>query len=580
MRRGLATVVGAIFMIIVMIGALNVTLWMLQQQDRVGQAMVEKTSGNLDRLNEKIEIANVRIDGSKLNMTVTNNGGQPAKLKSLYVIDETAVPKQQYRYDLDVPVDGRDSAKNVGQAVPFTASTTSLYSVKLITEAGNTASSVITPVSAVALPMSLYVIPPTVTPGENVTLLYTVTNNSTGAYLASGITPMLSYSLPCTPGPGCQLTQYVAPPSNVSIGKGATGLFKWVFKADAPDQTPITFNATINNARQGNYIIEKGRVEVVDLSLQSSYSEIIISSDLVQKPEIFLTVPSPFGDNAQQGIWGVTVVNPTDVPMEVSRIVVSIFTPSLDSNQKIFAKTCDFTAIYPSISSEWSCIADNQLEWKDVSNPEVINSLSARSFLVKVKPGSLGTTIDEPAFTISVTVFTSMGQFAKTGYSGAMSNTNAPVTNVYLTDTTDPATALQNSRMLGYKSGIPGSSSVTLNIAVADLDTSNLKFVKSGTKLVINVPKGFTDVAITSFDGFVDPVSVTPYSDGSTQIVATLAEDLGDTSAQEAKVLSFTATAPVVPDERIFIMHCLLNGETDSNFSVGGFAQVALQILP
>lgn len=576
-RRGLSTVIGAVFMIIVMIGALNVTLWMLQQQDRVATAVMEKTSGNLDRLNERIEISDIRIDGSKLNMTVTNSGGQPAKLKSLYVIDETAVPKQQFRYDLDIPVDGRNSAKNVGQDVSFTASSTSLYSVRVITEAGNAASSVVTPVSAVALPMSLYVIPPTVTPGENVTLLYTVTNNSTDAYLAAGITPALSYSLPCTPGPGCQLTQHVAPPSNISVSKGATGLFKWVFKVDAPDQTPVTFNATINNAKQGNYVIERGRVEVVDLAQQSSYSEIIISSDLVQKPEIFLIIPSPFGDNSQRGLWGITVVNPTDVPMEVSRIVINIFTTHLGGSQQIMKVNCPVTELSP--TTGWTCIHDNQLEWKNTASPEVVSSLSAKSFLARVQPEKL-TSGDEPAFTISVTVFTSMGQFAKSGYSGGMSYTDAPVTNVYLTDTTDPEIALQNSHMLGYKSGITGSSPVTLNIAVADLDNSNTMYVKSGTKLVINVPKGFTDVALASYNGFTDPPTVTPYSDGSHQIVATLAEDLGDTSGQEAKVLSFTATAPVVPDKRIFIMHCLLNGKTDSNFSVGGFAQIALQILP
>ena len=87
-------------------------------------------------------------------------------------------------------------------------------------------------------------------------------------------------------------------------------------------------------------------------------------------------------------------------------------------------------------------------------------------------------------------------------------------------------------------------------------------------------------MTLASYDGFTDEPTITPYSDGSHQIVATLAEDLGDTSGQEAKVLSFTATAPVVPDKRIFVMHCLLNGETDSNFSVGSFAQVALQVLP
>lgn len=574
-RRGLSTVIGAVFMIIVIIGALNVTLWMLQQQDRVAQAMVEKTNGNLDRLNEKIEISNIRIDGSKLNMTVANSGGQPAKLKSLYVVDETAVPKQQFRYDLDIPVDGRASAKNVGQGVAFTASTTSLYSVKLITESGNTASSVVTPVSAVALPMSLYVIPPTVTPGENVTLLYTVTNNSTDAYLGSGVTPSLSTS--CT---GCTLTQYAGPASNVQIGKGATGLFKWVYKVDGPDNTPVTFNATISNAKQGNYVIENGRIEVVNISQQSFYSEVIISSDLVQKPELFVIMPSPFGESEQEGLWGMTIVNPTSAPMEVSRIVANIFTTHIQTNGKplpIWDEDCDLTEIYP--ATGWSCIQANQLEWKNTASPVTIDPLDAASFRVRVDPSNISEG-DEPAFITSITVFTSMGQFAKTGYSGSVRDATAPMTNVYITDTTTPATALQNVHMLGYIGNIDGSSSVTLNMAFADLDILNTTYVKSGTQLVVNVPKGFTDVAVASYSGFVATPTVTEYTDGSTQVIAILAEHLGDTSAAEAKILSITATTPEVPEERIFILHSLVDGETNSNFSIGSFAQIALQVLP
>lgn len=578
-RRGLATVVGAIFMIIVMVGALNVTLWMLQQQDRVGQAMVEKTSGNLDRLNEKIEIANVRIDGSKLNMTITNSGGQPAKLKSLYVVDETAVPRQQYRYDLDIPVDGRDSAKNVGQGVSFTASTTSLYSVKVVTESGNTASSVVTPVSAVALPMSLYVIPPTVTPGENVTLLYSVTNNSTDSYLAGGVTPMLSTS--CT---GCTLTPYSSPPSNVQIGKGATGLFKWVYKVDGADGTPVMFNATIANARPGNYVIERGRIEIVDLASQSSYTEIIVSSTLVQKPGIFLTVPAPFGESADnnKALWGVSIVNPTEAQMEVSRLVISAISPHSPGSQKIFEKNCSFTAIYPSTSSEWKCEEDNQLEWKDVASPETVSPLAAKSFLVRIEPGNLGASTDEPAFMISVTVYTNMGQFSSVGYSSGMEQKpDGPMVNVYLTDTTTESTAMQDAHIFAHKNNIPSNTQMTsFYVAVADMDTSSGTHFKSGGKLVINVPKGFADVALSSYSGFSGTPTVTPYSDTSTQIVATLASDLGDQSSKEGRVLSFTATTPTVPESRIFIMHVLADGETDTNFSVGAFAQIALQVVP
>jgi archaellum component FlaF (FlaF/FlaG flagellin family) len=574
-RKGLSTIVGAVFMVIVMVGALNVTLWSMNEQERVTAAVTERANVSLDRLNEQIQIAGVRLDAGKLNMTIVNTGGQSAQLRSMYIINETAVPKQQYRYDLDMAIDGRDSAANIGQSLPFVAKQNTAYSVRVVTEAGVAASTKIAPVSQSALPMSLYVIPPTVTPGENVTLLYTVTNNSTDSYLSGGITPSIATS--CT---GCTLTQHVAPPSNVQIGKGTTGLFKWVYEVDGADNTPVTFNATISNAKQGNYAIETGRIEVTDISQQSFYTEIIISSDLVQKPEIFVIIPSPFGESAQQGLWGITIVNPTSAPMEVSRIVANIFTTHIQTNGKplpIWDEDCDLTGIYP--STGWLCIQANQLEWKNTASPITIDALSAASFRARIEPSAISQG-DEPAFITSITAFTSMGQFAKTGYSGSVRDATAPMTNVYMTDTTTPATALQNSHMLGYVGNIAGSSPVTLNVAFADLDSVAGTYIKSGTKLVVTIPKGFDNVAVASYSGFAAAPVVTEYTDGSTQVIATLAEHLGDTSSAEAKVLSITATTPAVPDERIFVLHSLVDGETESNFSVGSFAQIPLQVLP
>lgn len=578
-------------MVIVMAGALNVTLWMTQQQDRIATAVTEKSGADLNRLNEKIAIADVRIEGgsnnNRLNMTVTNAGGQPARLASIYIVNETAVPKQQFRYDLDIAVDGRNSVKNVGQSLPFTATGTALYSVKVVTRSGNTAAASIAPVSSMALPMSLYVIPPTVTPGENVTLLYTVTNNSTDAYLAKGVTPSLSHSLGgCTPGPGCQLTQYVAPAGSVKLAKGATAMFKWVFKVDAPDNTPVTFNATLAGARAGNYVIEKGRVEVIDLAQQSAYSEIIVSSTLVQRPGIFLTVPAPFGESLDnnKGLWGVTVVNPADANMEVSRIVISAFSPRAGGSQKAFDKNCPNTPIYPSTASEWQCQDENQLEWRDVASPEVVGPLSSKSFLVRVEPGNLGSNADEPALIIVVTVFTSFGQFASAGYSTGMElKPDGPIASVYLTDTAVPATAVDPAHMFAHRNGLQDDTVHTFYVAIADLDTASSTYIKStGARLIINVPKGFTNIALGSFTGFVATPSIVPYADGSTQIVATLSEQVGDSSsgAAEGKVLSFTARAPAVPDERIFIMHLLVDAETNTNFSVGAFSQAALQVVP
>lgn len=583
-RRGLSTIVGAVFMVIVMIGALNVTLWTMQQQDSIADVVAEKSSASIDRLNERIDISDVKIEDDKFNLTVSNSGGRTTELGSMYLVNESATPKEQYRYDLSgLVVDSRQSASGIGTdgSVPFTVDTSAKYTAKVVTVSGNSAAMRIAPPGELDLKMSLYIIPPTITTGQDITVLFAVTNDSTDS-LAYAVTPDIDIDLSCTPYPsvGCETAEIVTAESDVFIPKGSTYLFKQVYNVEGPEDTIITITATLENADPGSEVTETGRIVIVDTSLQSFYSEVIISSDLVQKPEIFVIMPSPFGESAQEGLWGITIVNPTSAPMEVSRIVANIFTTHIQTNGKplpIWDEDCDMTEIYP--ASGWECIQANQLEWENTASPVTISALGAESFRVRVDPSNISEG-DEPAFITSITVFTSMGQFAKTGYSGAVRDATAPMVNIYSTDTTTPATALQNSHMLGFIGDLAGSSPVTLNIALADLDILNTTYVKSGTQLVVNVPRGFINVDVASYAGFEEEPTVLEYTDGSTQVIATLAEHVGDTSAAEAKILSITATTPEVPDKRIFILHSLVDGQTNSNFSIGSFAQTALQVLP
>src|SRR6476469_4415135 len=99
-------------MVIIMASALSVTAWSMREQDRVNQALTEKASSDLGKFNEKIGISDVRVS-NKLNVTVINSGGASATLASIYLVNKTASPNQQYRYDLgNIAVDGRNSVSN------------------------------------------------------------------------------------------------------------------------------------------------------------------------------------------------------------------------------------------------------------------------------------------------------------------------------------------------------------------------------------------------------------------------------------------------------------------------------------
>jgi hypothetical protein len=579
-RRALSTMVGAIFMVIVIAAALNVTVWSLQQQDKVTQALVEKAGTNLGKQNEGLSISDVRVSNNKLNLTLSSSAGTASNLTAMYVVNETS--QQQYRYDLNIAVDGRNPIRNIGQSNPsIVIEDDTRYSIRVISESGNSVAAKIRPVSEVALPMSLYVIPSTVTTLENVTLMFSVMNNLTeGDVLAGPLTPTLDKSLSCTEGEDCQFTDYISPAATI-VPNGQSTLFKWVFKVTAPVGTTMTFNASLTNAKQGNYVIETGRVEIVQESLISS--EIIVGNTLLQKPEVYLIAPGPFGEHSgtHYGYWGVVMVNPVEVEMKIKMVAINVYSSELSASHKIVPSSCTPVAIRP--NADWSCPHDGIIRWQNLDNPITLEGYSAYTFLAKVPPGSVPE--HDPAFMISVSVFTDFGQFSRQGYASNIWNgPPAPIANVYLTDTSNNALANTDSHVLGNMTLIGGTLNQTLYVAVGDFEnTSNAQSkIVSGATLIINVPRGFTNIVIpeTLPPGFSSAESIT-YSDGTTQIRAVTSEDIGDT-ASEVKVFYFDVDVPSSSATRAYAMHSFLAGQinTDPAFPADAFGTFGIVVCP
>jgi hypothetical protein len=575
-RRGLSTIIGAVFMILIVASALNVALWTMREQDRVTESILEKTNTNLNRLNEDLNISDVRVSNGKMNLTLSNAGGAASYLKSLYLVNETS--NQQYRYDIDITVDGRESVSNVGQSSPaITLKDNTDYSIKVVSQSGVTTTTNISPVSSVGLSMSLIVIPPTVVPGQNVTLLFAVANNSTDSFIPASITPTLSKS--CSPS--CQFTDYVTPQSSY-LKNGNTVFFKWVFKADGADGVVMTFNASLSNAKHGNFVIEKGLLQTIK---SSEASEIFVGSTLLAKPEVFIIAPGPFGEagnNLDKAYWAIAIANPIDIKMNISSITINLFSSNTDSSHKpLTSSTCGITGVTP--NTGWSCPHDGTMRWSSPASPIMIDPYETYTFLAKVKPGSINSV--EPALLISVTAFTNLGQFAKQGYATNMFATAAPIAQVYLTDTNVATTAVTDSHVLGnikMNSGQPRR----INVTIADFETSNdaASRILAGGLLIINVPKNFTNITIPDQNstGFSSVTVLPTFADGTTQIRAKFSENIGDPvgGGVEGKVFYFDVTAPTVAISRTYVMHTFLDGfaNTSPQFEVDAFGTFGILV--
>ncbi|MGI0025968.1 MAG: hypothetical protein ACREA4_12610, partial [Nitrososphaera sp.] len=364
-----------------------------------------------------------------------------------------------------------------------------------------------------------------------------VTNNLTDSDLAFPVQPTLQKSLSCAPpyDEGCEFFDYGIEPESAYIPRGVTMLFKWVYGIKAPDATIATFNASLVGAKQGNFVIERGLLQILKPS-QISIEEVVVGNNLLAKPEVFIVAPGPFGEtgggSSDKGYWGIVVANPVDITMKITQITINLFTSGSSSNHiPLKGATCAVVGITP--SSGWTCPHDGTLRWRDPVNPIYIKPYQAYTFLSKAAPGTINS--DEPALLISVTAFTSLGQFAKQGYATNMFNTPpASIMNIYLTDTKNNSTALVDSptnHIQGNMTLQNKGKNQTIHVAIGDFETTNNAASKmlSGGVLIINVPKNFTDIIIPSYiPGFSSQVNTTEYSDGTTQIRAKLNTHLGD----------------------------------------------------
>jgi hypothetical protein len=302
------------------------------------------------------------------------------------------------------------------------------------------------------------------------------------------------------------------------------------------------------------------------------------------------------------------MVNPTEREMRVNKVTVVAYAPGGNAQDIIIPVGCNVEAISPN-DGNWSCPKDNTVMWQDIQNPLTIPAYSSLPFLAKMEPGSPSGSDNIDALIVQANAQTTAGSFGKADYQSTMFQPDEVIANVYITNQTLSRAndAIQSARL-----GLTELVSEEFKVTLADMDFKDNTYIKSGARLIVNVPREWTDVVITEFTNFDDcsPCSptdsrITKFSDNSHQIIATTNVDIGgfdggqaneDTYTLDAVTLIFNATPPLNdPDgngaipERLYIMYVLADGETghctgsptcvsDPN-PIGPLNEVAIQVL-
>lgn len=314
------------------------------------------------------------------------------------------------------------------------------------------------------------------------------------------------------------------------------------------------------------------------------------------KPSLFMIIPSPFGEegcclNDNFGVWGVNLVNPTEVDMTVSKVTIVANSPSSNNNDVIFEQNCNMNMISP--TADWSCPRDDLVLWQNSIATVSLPARSAVEFLVAVEPGATSGGIDIDAITVHANVFTNLGPFGNVGsYQSSMREGDTPIVNVFLTSTLE-----DRSDFHGVQDdmGIVEKVESTFMVSLADMDEEDDTYIEDGAKLVIHVPRLWTNVTITSSEGFVvdgDPSEVddrvTLLGDGSTLILLVTEVDVGGPLSEDKDVLtvSFDATPPcneITGEKQPYIMRIIADGKTGppiDSFPIGPLNESGLIVEP
>jgi len=583
-RRGISSVVGALFFTVLMVSGFSVLSLALDAQTDIVTTQRVVSDIELKKQQERFGIAVSTDANNLLDISVTNLGQNPVGIESFWIINKTMASEPAKRFEInydDSFVTGGASTQILTSQPLYMIPDT--YDIKVVSSLGTIEIAELEVGSGGSSSNSLQSVlisnPPDVILGQNVTLAMVVTN--VGKLTINDVTP----STPSITPSASILTPLPSDPQPTDLLSGESIVFVWDYQTNAAAaiDSDIDFSVIAtgidvnNNSVQSNVAIDTSVLREDATDSSSTDPPIFLTQDLLSRPEMFMVIPGPFGDGPEKGIWGMNVVNPTGQDMYVSKVVITLLSPRSNSLDRVFSASsgseyCDPVSISPT-PDKWNCPENNELVWKDLDNPVKILPYSVYPFLAQVHADRLSGSSDTiEALIVNGNVFTTFGEFAKSGYSSSMDNGGNSYVNVYLSDIPHSTTPSD----IKINQTVASGAIQQFNVVVADFEIGGTQ-IDDSSKLIINMPRGWTvdSDSITGFGNFV--WNYNSFSDTSSQIIANFTSNLTD----GGRTIQFDATAPVVTNDQMYVMHILADGKTTSqDFSLSSLTEAVLKVLP
>ncbi|MDX1596389.1 MAG: hypothetical protein R3327_05555, partial [Nitrosopumilaceae archaeon] len=423
-RRGISTVVGALFFTVLMIAGFSALALALDAQTDIVDTQRKISNTELKKQQERFSIGANTDENNILELFVNNHGQNPVEITSIWIINKTLTDEPATRFS--IPSDSAYIPSGYGSQILSSLPLTMIpdsYDIKVVSTYGTiekTELNVGGTGSSNVLRSQLFTIPPDVISGQNVTIAMLVTN--TADFPLESVSP--AANPPYTNKPSSLIASELTSVSSANLDPKDTVLFKWNAEVSGPLGTNMAFSTYATGVEPVTGTVYKSANSTDSVTFQIDGGDdgtlIALSKDLLNRPEIFSLIPSPHGYSSDQALWGINVVNPTNATMEISKVVIAAFPPGAQNNDQVFdnggSDNCNPENISPPGTNYWKCPTENTLMWQNNANPIILSPFSTQSFLAKVDVGALAGTIPRDSIIVQPSVFTTLGSFGKADY--------------------------------------------------------------------------------------------------------------------------------------------------------------------
>ncbi len=554
-RRGLSTVVGAVFFVIATTTVITYVTYSMNSIDNFSQSVIVSESENIDRGREEIEISKVTINNGKFNMTVSNTGSLPVHLTRLWVSNQDLTATSDTKADLDIRINPGQEQYNIGQSTSISASSSTSYNLKIITERGNAATFQVSPNVSTRIQV---IAPGTVVPGEAFTIASLITNNSTVRNNIANLIPLMNSTMNMT------VVNGPIPSSITALPQGSTSAFTWTYTAPTTVGT-IPFNASYAGAPQGSFFLFNVTNQLTEESATASSSQ---WSQAASRVGILISgIPNPIESSATAGAYkfGIGIINPLDRLVDI--YAISISTPAQDYLGGTVSG-------YEPLDTNWrlQTAGNNIVLWEGGSTPLSIPGKSVAQFRVTTQGSSIGTAPTE--FLVLIQALTSEGKL-NVLYPVSAKSSFSTVNVFYTNNTSNPA------GNWGYLiKNIP--SGKTAQIFNATVENASAASHNAFVKLIILVPGDFTNVAqIYNATAGWNNATISTNPDGSHVIAV---QTSTKPFATGFKTFKFSATVPTVSDTKLYVFQTtsvyidwVL---TDALQTASALSEAGVQVIP